>query len=200
MLLRLYEPTEGEILLNGVNIKQYSYEQYSNLFSVMFQDSFELPYSIRENIILGMDQENERTDRLKQLLEKVLLRNKVESLPNKEDTPLLCNMNDGAVELSGGERQKLMMLRCMFKEAAFYIFDEPNSALSPAAEFEIKNNIYHFLETKTSIIIAHRLGFVRRCNRIWVISHGRIVEEGNHEELIARRGRYAEMYLSQAQD
>lgn len=195
LLLRLYEPTEGEICLNGINIEKYDYEEYMQIFSVVFQDFKLFAFPLDENIAAG-----EQVDqmRLKQVLTKIGLNEFVEGLPQKERT-LLYQENGEGVTPSGGEAQKVAIARALYKEAPFVILDEPTAALDPIAEADIYENFDSLVGEKTAVYISHRMSSCKFCDRIVVLDHGEIAEEGTHESLMERHGIYAELYQTQAE-
>lgn len=164
LLLRLYKPCRGTILLNGVDINEYSFAKYIKLFSVMFQEDFILPYSIRENVLFEKSEESSIV--LDDMYKSVFLDEKISSLKAGENSTLSRELNDDGIELSGGEQQRLMVIRSMVKQAEFYVFDEPISAISPLAEYKVMQNLFEHINKKTCIVISHRLSFVNRCKKI----------------------------------
>lgn len=195
LLLRLYEPTEGEIKLNGINIEKYDYDEYVQIFSVVFQDFRLFDFPLDENIAVS---ENVDTDKVKKVIELVGLTELVNNLPDKEGT-LLYHENGDGVSLSGGEAQKVAIARALYKDAPFVILDEPTAALDPVAEAEIYERFDTLVGGKTTIYISHRMSSCKFCDRIIVISDGTIKEEGTHSSLIQKAGLYAEMYNTQAE-
>ena len=195
LLLRLYEPTEGEIKLNGINIEKYDYDEYVQIFSVVFQDFRLFDFPLDENIAVS---ENVDTDKVKKVIEMVGLTELVNNLPDKEGT-LLYHENGDGVSLSGGEAQKVAIARALYKDAPFVILDEPTAALDPVAEAEIYERFDTLVGGKTTIYISHRMSSCKFCDRIIVISDGTIKEEGTHSSLIQKAGLYAEMYNTQAE-
>ncbi len=197
LLCRLYECTEGEILLNGVNILDYEYGSYMKLLSVVFQDFCLLGFSIKENIICDMPEKAE-DDKLMPLIERVGLREKVDSLPLGLMTPVFRYYDQNGFEPSGGEQQKIAMARALYKDAPILILDEPTAALDPKAEKEIYERFASMVINKTAIFISHRLASCKFCDRILVFKNGEIVESGSHESLLAlSEGLYRAMYMSQ---
>lgn len=194
LLLRLYEPTEGEILLNGINIGKYDYKEYLSIFSVVFQDFKLFDFPLDENIASCDEVDSQK---VKEVIEKVGLTSLVEKLPQKEHT-LLYHENGAGVALSGGEAQKVAIARALYKDAPFVILDEPTAALDPIAEAEIYERFDFLVGQKTAIYISHRMSSCQFCSRIIVLDKGKIVEEGTHEELIAEGGIYAKLYKTQA--
>ncbi len=197
LLCRLYDCDEGEILLDGVNIKEYNYDEYMKLFSVVFQDFRLLSFSARDNILLGKDDSNESVD---MMFEKVGLLYKINSLPKGRDTMMFRQFDRDGVQLSGGEQQKLAIARALYKDAPVVILDEPTAALDPVAEYEIYCRFNELVGGKTAVYISHRLSSCKFCDRIAVFSGGTIKELGTHDELVHKPdGIYAEMFGAQAQ-
>lgn len=197
LLCRLYDVTEGEILLDGVNIRDYDYEEYMKLFSVVFQDFRLLAFSVRDNVFLGNDEPDETAD---SLLEKVGLSEKIASLPNGKDTMMFKQFDKEGVELSGGEQQKLAIARALYKDAPVVILDEPTAALDPVAEYEIYKRFDELVGGKTAVYISHRLSSCKFCDKIAVFSEGTVKEYGTHDQLLRLKdGIYAEMFKAQAQ-
>lgn len=189
-MCRLYDTTGGEILLDGVNIREYDYNEYMALFSPVFQDFKLFAFSMRENIILDNDCEEEA---LLSLTSQI-------GLNIKTDTILFKAFDENGVEPSGGEQQKIAIARALFKKAPVVILDEPTAALDPVAEYDIYRQFDTLVGQKTAIYISHRLSSCRFCDRIAVFSEGRIMEYGTHEELVRKDGGiYAEMFAAQAQ-
>lgn len=197
LLCRLYDVTEGEILLDGVNIRDYDYEEYMKLFSVVFQDFRLLAFSVRDNVFLGNEEPDETAD---SLLEKVGLSEKIASLPNGKDTMMFKQFDKEGVELSGGEQQKLAIARALYKDAPVVILDEPTAALDPVAEYEIYKRFDELVGGKTAVYISHRLSSCKFCDNIAVFSEGTVKEYGTHDQLLRLKdGIYAEMFKAQAQ-
>ena len=194
LLCRLYEPTEGRITLNGIDIKKYSEEEYRRLFGVVFQDFklFSLP--VRENITAGFSGQD---DRIWEALRQADAEKLVLNMPENLDTFLYKNLEDG-VEVSGGEAQKLSLARALYKDAPIVILDEPTAALDPKAEADIYARFNQMVEGRTSIYISHRMSSCRFCDEIIVFEDGRIVERGSHDELLAASRNYAKMWNAQA--
>ena len=195
LLCRLYEPSAGEILLNGINIEKYDYKEYTSIFSVVFQDFSLFSYPLDENIAAGSAVDNALVVRT---LKRLDLWERVQSYGDKEHSLLFKDYGDG-VNVSGGEAQKLAIARALYKNAAFVILDEPTAALDPLAEAEIYENFDALVKDKTTLYISHRMSSCKFCDRIIVMEQGRILEEGGHEALLKNGGRYAQLWQAQAQ-
>lgn len=195
LLSRLYDPTEGEILLNGIDIRLYDYDEYIQLFSVVFQDFSIFSFSIAENVAASREFDEEK---VRDCLTKAGFGKRLAEL-DKDIHTNLYQLEDDGVEISGGEAQKIAIARALYKEAPFVIMDEPTSALDPKAEYEIYQSFNELVEKKTAIYISHRMSSCRFCQEILVFDQGRIVEQGSHEELVADTGGlYHEMWNAQA--
>ena len=196
LLCRLYVPTEGVILMDGVDIQEYDYDQYLEQFSAVFQDFQLFDCSIRDNILLGKAMNR---DRLEEIIEQVGLQSKVASLPEGIDTIVGRRFDEAGFEPSGGEAQKIVLARVLCKNAPVIILDEPTAAMDPRAEYELYHRFDSMIRDKTAIYISHRLSSCRFCHRIAVLHQGYLVECGNHDTLLAKHARYAELYNLQAQ-
>ena len=196
LLCRLYDPTEGEILLNGIDIRYYDYNEYVNLFSVVFQDFKLFSRSIAENVAASGEFEEEKvTD----CLEKAGFGGRLEEMEKGIHTNLFQLEEDG-MEISGGEAQKIAIARALYKDAPLVILDEPTSALDPVSEYEIYRSFDGLVEEKTAIYISHRMSSCRFCDQILVFDGGRIIQSGSHEKLLQEEdGLYYEMWSAQAQ-
>lgn len=195
LLCRLYEPSEGEICMNDININEFIYEEYVNLISVVLQDFKLLAFSIKDNVVLCNEYDQ---DKLMDAIDKSGLSNKISSLPKGIDTTLFKEFDDSGIEFSGGEGQKLAIARAVYKDSAIVVMDEPTSALDPLAEYETFRNMNRIINNKTAIYISHRLSSTRFSDHIAVFHNGKIIEYGNHQELMDLGGHYAEMYSKQA--
>ncbi|MEF9958765.1 MAG: ABC transporter ATP-binding protein [Niameybacter sp.] len=193
LLCRLYDPTEGEILINGININQIKLKEYYDLVSVVFQDFKLLAFSVRDNVIFGKEIIE---DRVQQSLEVAGLHNK--KLPKGLDTSIYKNLDEEGMEFSGGEAQKIAIARAWYRESSLIILDEPTAALDPLSEYEIYTNFQKIIGDKTSIFVSHRLASCRFCDKVFVFDKCRIVEQGTHEKLIIQNGLYADMFNKQA--
>ena len=197
LLCRLYDADEGEILIDGVNIREYDYDEYMKLFSVVFQDFRLLSFSAKDNVLLGAEDSGEAADAM---FEKVGLLGKINSLSKGRDTLMFREFDRDGVQLSGGEQQKLAIARALYKDAPVVILDEPTAALDPVAEYEIYCRFNELVGGKTAVYISHRLSSCKFCDRIAVFSEGAIKELGTHNELVKIGGGiYSEMFKAQAQ-
>ena len=199
LICGLYTPTKGEIYINGKKSSLYNRDEYYSLFSIVFQDTYLLPVSIEKNIALQLEEEidDEKMDRV---LNMSGLMPKIRSLPNGKKTLLVKSIYSEAIELSGGETQKLMLARALYKDGPIIILDEPTAALDPIAEFEIYSKFNEIVGTKTAFYISHRLSSCRFCDEIAVFHEGRIVQKGTHDELLEDEdGKYYQLWHSQAQ-
>ena len=189
------DPTEGKVLLNNTDIKTYNRRDYYRLFSAVFQDFSVLDVTIAENI--AQTDEDINTELMKRCIDQAGLTEKIDRLPDGVKTHIGNVFEDG-INLSGGELQRLMLARALYKNAPIIILDEPTSALDPIAESEIYNKYSEFTDGRMAVYISHRLASTRFCDRIILIAEGGIDEEGTHDELIARNGHYAELFEIQS--
>ena len=193
LLCRLYEPTEGKITLNGVDIRKYDEEEYRDLFGVVFQDFKLFSFTVGENIAAGYERVEEN---IWKALEKAGVEDVVKQLPCKVDTMIL--KGRGGVDLSGGEIQKLALARALYKDAPVVILDEPTAALDPVSEAAIYESFDEMVKEKTSIYISHRMSSCRFCDDIIVFDEGKIAERGSHDELLSQNGLYTALWGAQA--
>lgn len=197
LLCRLYDPTQGEILLNGIDIRKYDYEEYMSLFSVVFQDFSLFSFSLGQNVAASVEVDKEKA---KACLYKAGFGDRLEKMPRGLDTCLYKDFEEEGVEISGGEAQKIALARALYKDAPFIVLDEPTAALDPIAEYEVYSKFNEMVEDKTAIYISHRLSSCRFCDSILVFDEGEIVQRGSHEELVSDvQGRYHELWQAQAQ-
>ena len=196
LLCRLYDPQEGEILLNGIDIRKYRYDDYMGVFSVVFQDFQLLSQPLGANVAGSMRYDREKVTKC---LTDAGFAERLSELPDGLDTMLYRDFDDDGVTISGGEAQKIAIARALYKDAPFIILDEPTAALDPVAEAEIYRQFNDISGDKTAIYISHRLSSCRFCDEILVFDEGQIVEHGSHDGLLAEEGKYHELWHAQAQ-
>ncbi|MFR3483412.1 MAG: ATP-binding cassette domain-containing protein [Clostridia bacterium] len=190
------DPTEGRVLLDGKDIRNFNRADYYTMFSAVFQSFSILAGTIATNVAqndVGIDME-----RVKECIEKAGLRAKIESLPEGYETYLNREVYEGAILLSGGETQRLMLARALYKNAPFIVLDEPTAALDPIAESDMYQKYNEMTSGRSSIYISHRLASTRFCDRIIMIDNAGISEEGTHDELLKLGGKYAGLYEVQS--
>ncbi|MCL2665039.1 MAG: ATP-binding cassette domain-containing protein, partial [Defluviitaleaceae bacterium] len=197
LICGLYRPTTGRVLMAGLDIREYNRDEYFTLITAVFQDIFLLAESIIENV---SQQPPDTTDKEKamQCLNKAGLTDKINALSNGAYTLLVREVHEHAVDLSGGEKQKLALARALYKDAPVMILDEPTSALDPIAENEMYRQYAALTEGKTSVYISHRLASTRFCDRIPFLDGKTVAEEGSHDMLMKANGIYSQMYSLQA--
>ncbi len=197
LLCRLYDPTEGKILLNGIDITRYRYDEYMALFSVAFQDFSLFAFTIAQNVAAS---ENVDEQRVLNCLTRVGLGDKVAGLPKGIHTNVGREYENDGVDFSGGEQQKIALARALYKDAPFMILDEPTAALDPIAEAEVYARFNDIASDKTSVFISHRLSSCKFCDEIAVFHKGYLVQIGSHDKLVAdENGKYYELWHAQAQ-
>ena len=197
LLCRLYDPTEGEILLNGIDIRKYNYEDYMMIFSVVFQDFRLLALKLGENVASNSIYDREQ---VLNSLGKAGFTEKLEELSGGIETHLYKSYDKNGVNVSGGESQKIAIARALYKDAPFIILDEPTAALDPIAEAEIYSKFKDISEDRTTIYISHRLSSCKFCDEIAVFHDGAVIQRGTHSELLAdKHGKYYELWIAQAQ-
>lgn len=196
LLTRLYEPTSGQILLNGRNIQDYDYTGYQNLISTILQDAKVFPFTLAENIAMETDIDTQRLDAA---INHSGLQSLVGSLPDGAETWLLKILNENGIDLSGGQRQKMFLARALYENRPFIILDEPTAALDPLAEYEMYQSFDRTIEDRSAIYISHRLSSTQFCDHIAFLEQGRITEFGTHQSLLKQGGSYAELFEIQAQ-
>ena len=197
LLMRLYDPTSGTIMADGTDIKKYDLESYRDTIGTVFQDFNIFAGSVRENVLLAPT-EGSSEDRIIQSLKDSGLYDRAMQLDNKLDSMLTTEFDDKGLNLSGGEAQKLAISRVFYKDAGLMILDEPSSALDPIAEYQLNHAMLKATGDKTVIFISHRLSTTRIADYIFMLENGKIVEQGNHEELLALHGKYEAMWKAQA--
>ncbi len=195
LLCGLYSPTDGKILLNGIDTAGTSKNSYFDLFSVIFQDYRFLPMTIQQNITASSEYDR---GKLYAAFEQAGILEKINSLPQKENSLMDREVYKDAVDFSGGEKQKLLLSKAVYKDAPILVLDEPTAALDPIAENELYLKYNELTKDKLSFFISHRLSSTRFCDRILFLSDGKIAEEGTHEELMAKKGKYYKMYQIQS--
>ncbi len=193
----LYRPTSGRIRVNGRDVSEINRDEYYGCVSAVFQEARIMPCSILENVSMLPAQESD-IEKFNFCIRQSGLYEKIQKLPERENTLLVKNVNENAVELSGGEIQRLLLARAIYKDAPTLILDEPTAALDPIAENEIYLKYSEISKNKTSVYISHRLSSTRFCDRIVLLDNAEIAEEGTHEELMALSGKYAEMFRIQS--
>ena len=195
LIMGMYIPTSGEIFINNIPMSQYNIDDYYKVFSAVFQKITILPISIADNITIG----KEDAEKLGECIQKADLERKIDSLKKGTQTLMIKEVNEGATEFSGGEKQKLMLARALYKDGGTYILDEPTAALDPLAESKVYEKYNSFTENKSSIFISHRLASTKFCDVIVFLENGQIEEYGTHDELMKFDGKYRKMYELQSQ-
>lgn len=197
LLCRLYDPTEGEITLNDIDIRKYDHKEYMDLFSVVFQDFKLFSLSLGQNLAASTEVDRARAE---MCLDKAGFLDRLRDLPLGLETCLYKDFDPAGVTVSGGEAQKIALARALYKDAPFIVLDEPTAALDPIAEYEVYSRFNEIIGDKTAVFISHRLSSCRFCDDIIVLHEGRLVQRGSHEELLADEGgKYAELWNAQAQ-
>ena len=197
LLCRLYDPTEGEILLNNVDISKYDYKEYMSIFSVVFQDFKLFSFGLGQNVSASFHYNEELA---KRCLEKAGFYERLQSMKKGLETSIYKDLDEEGVEISGGEAQKIALARALYKNAPFIILDEPTAALDPIAEYEVYSKFNEIVQDKTAIYISHRLSSCRFCDVIAVFDGGQIVQRGVHDRLLQdTHGKYYELWNAQAQ-
>ena len=197
LLCRLYDPQEGQILLNGIDIRKYRYDDYMGIFSVVFQDFQLICQPLGNNVAGSMEYDR---DRVKKALIDAGFADRLAAMEKGLDTMLYKNLSEDGVEVSGGEAQKIAIARALYKDAPFIILDEPTAALDPIAEAEIYSKFDEIAGDKTAIYISHRLSSCKFCDEIAVFHEGAVIQQGSHAELLADRGgKYYALWNAQAQ-
>lgn len=198
LLLRFYDVTEGEVLINGVNIKDVNLDDWHKYIGALFQDFIKYQFTFKENVYFGDLTKEHKEQLLREAIEKSGADKYIDALPDKYDQ-VVGKMFEGGIDLSGGQWQKLALARAFYRNAPILILDEPTSAIDAKAEYEIFQKVQSLQKDKTVVIISHRFSTVRNADRIFVLNEGKIVEEGGHESLIKKKGLYAELFEIQAQ-
>ena len=196
LLCRLYDPTEGEILLNGINIKKYNYKEYMSVFSVVFQDFKLFALPLGQNVAASTEYD---ADKVQECLKLAGFDVHSDRMKKGLDTWLYKDCDADGVNISGGEEQKIALARALYQNAAFLILDEPTAALDPIAEAEVYSSFNEIVGDRTAVYISHRLSSCRFCDEIVVFDRGRIVQQGTHEELVEQTNcKYYELWSAQA--
>jgi ABC-type multidrug transport system fused ATPase/permease subunit len=193
LLSGLYKPSGGKIKINGTEVPEFNRDEYFSLIAAVFQDIYLFPVSFAQNVALCEEKDIDII-KFNRSIEFAGLREKLNSLPDGKDTMLLKGVLDNAIELSGGEKQKLALARALYKGGSLLILDEPTAALDPIAENEMYLKYNEFTRGQTSVFISHRLSSTRFCDRIFYVDEGKIVETGSHDELMTLNGKYAEVF------
>ena len=196
LLVRLFKPTEGMITLNDIDIQKYDEDEYRSLLGVVFQDFRLFAYSIAENVAATTQPDR---DRVWQALTVADVADRVKRMPETIDTPITTALSDDGVDVSGGEAQKIAIARAWYKNAPIMILDEPTAALDPISEYEIYQRFDELIEGKTAIYVSHRMSSTRFSQRIVVLDHGQLVQDGTHASLMAKSGIYRDLFNAQAQ-
>lgn len=195
ILSGLYYPTSGDVLINGKSMKDFNINEYQSMIGTIFQDVIPLGFTIAQNV---SPQNEIDHDKVQRCLERAGLNEKVDELKNKENTYLTQVFSKDGIMLSGGEMQKLMLARALYKDAPLLILDEPTAALDPIAESEMYEGYNNLTKDKTSIFISHRLSSTKFCDRILFFENGCVAEDGTHDELMKKQGKYAKMFEIQS--
>lgn len=198
LLTRLYDPTEGRILLDGKDIKEYDTRDLYDIFGIIFQDFGKYAVTAAENITFGDIHREEDRERMVDCARQANAEDYIGKLPNGYDTPLMRFFEKDGIELSGGQWQKLAIARAFYRDSDILILDEPTASLDPMAEQEIFNQFDTLREGKTTIFVSHRLSSAVIATKILVLEYGELIEEGNHHELMAKRGKYYKLFTTQA--
>lgn len=198
LMLRLYDPTEGVIRLNGVDIRQYNLRSYRKMFATAFQDVCLFGMTVEENILLGEEATPEREARVIDALKKAGVYERIQRLPQGIHTMMTKEFDEDGAVLSGGESQKVAVARAFYRNSPVKIFDEPSSALDPIAEYELFQSMMEDGKHNTMVFISHRLSSVKDADYVLMLEQGQITERGTHTELMKKEGNYAAMYRKQA--
>lgn len=199
LLTRLYDVTEGAILVDGIDIREYDIKEYYNMFGIVFQDFGRYAVTVKENIKYGrLDKQENDEDILNAAIQSNAIEY-IDKLPDKFDTPLMRFFEENGTELSVGQWQKLAVARAFYSDADILILDEPTASLDALAEQEIFRQFDSLRKGKTTLFVSHRLSSAVDADKIVVIKHGKIIEEGNHKELMAKKGEYSKMFVAQAE-
>jgi len=197
LLCRFYNPQKGEILIDGINLREFNREKLWDNFAVLFQDFGNYPFTARESVGYGKIEEVNNLDLIIKSAKETSIHDFINKLPLKYENPLSPELEKG-IDPSRGQWQRIGLARVLIRNAQISILDEPTSSVDPKSEEEIFNKITKFVKGKILILISHRFSTVRRANKICVMKKGKIIEEGNHQELMKKKGIYAELFELQA--
>lgn len=200
LLMRLYDPTEGEVKLDGIDARDYTFESYRGQFGTIFQDFKIFAASVTENVLLEKPSGEADVERARQALRDSGVWDKIKRLPQGVDSMMTKEFEEDGVLMSGGEQQKLAVARVFARESSIAILDEPSSALDPISEYELFDNMMKACAGKTVIFVSHRLSSATLADKVYLLEQGRIIEQGSHEELLAMKGKYARMFKMQAEN
>jgi len=198
LLARMYDPLEGTISIDGVDIRKFKIESYRKMIGVIFQDYVRFSFTASENVAVGQIEESQNEPQIQTAAEKSLADSVIRKLPGGYSQMLGKRFAEG-IDLSGGEWQKIALARAYMRDAQIVILDEPTAALDARAEFEVFKRFSELTSGKTAVIISHRFSTVRMADRILVLKNGEMLEIGTHEELLEKKGLYAELFQIQAQ-
>lgn len=199
LILRLYDPTEGEITLNGESIKDLKLKEYRDMYATVFQDCKPVALSVKENVIMGID-DGKSDERVIEALKNADVYEKICTLPDGIETPLTKEFYEHGAVLSGGEAQKLSLAHAFYESSPFIVLDEPTSAMDPIAEYKMYERMAKLSENKGVIFISHRLSSAVVADRIYMFENGKVIESGTHKELMEQNGKYADMFKKQAEN
>ena len=199
LILRLYDPTDGKITLNGEDIKSLKLKEYRNMYATVFQDCKPVALSVKENVIMGPSH-NVSDERVIEALKNADVYEKICTLPEGINTPLTKEFYEHGAVLSGGESQKLALAHAFYKNSPFIVLDEPTSAMDPIAEYKMYERMAKLSEDKGVIFISHRLSSAVVADRIYMLENGEVIESGSHRELMEQNGKYADMFRKQAEN
>jgi ABC-type multidrug transport system fused ATPase/permease subunit len=198
LLTRLYDPTEGRILLDGKDIREYDVDEYYKIFGVIFQDFGKYAFKVNENISFGQIDKGFDSEGIYEAAVKSDADSFIQKLPDKYETPLMRIFEENGIELSIGMWQKLAIARAFYSDSDILILDEPTASLDPMAEKAVYEQFDELRKGKTSIFVSHRLSSTTLATKIVVLENGEIIEEGSHRELMEQKGRYYELFTTQA--
>lgn len=199
LILRLYDPTEGTVTLNGEDIKSYNLKEYRDMYATVFQDCKPVALSVKENVIMGSS-DGISDERVIEALKNADVYEKICTLPDGINTPLTKEFYEYGAVLSGGEAQKLSLAHAFYESSPFIVLDEPTSAMDPIAEYKMYERMAKLSENKGVIFISHRLSSAVVADRIYMLENGKVIESGTHKELMEQNGKYADMFRKQAEN